>query len=185
LADADSSDHDLVAAHQAGNSQALGWLLDRHLKAAWNLAYQLALNPHAADDLTQEACLRAIRGLPNFRGNSAFRTWLFRIVINASRDSFAASSSKRTESGGEDFDPPARRHERPEQVAMQVELEEEMTRALQALPDHLRAAVVLTTLQGLTPDEAADVEGCTTSTIYWRIHEARKALRKHLEPWTT
>ncbi len=185
MADAASSDEQLVAAYQAGNALALQWLLDRHLKAAWNLAYQLVLTPHVADDLTQEACLRAIRGLSSFRGQSAFRTWLFRIVINASRDLFADSSTKPAEVGGDGFDPPARRHERPEQVAMQVELEQEMTRALQALPVHLRTAIVLTTLHGLTPDEAADIEGCKTSTIYWRIHEARKSLRKHLEPWTT
>jgi len=151
----------------------------------WNLAFQLVLSPDAADDVTQEASLRSIRGIGSFRGQAAFRTWLFRIVINTSRDMFNANSASRTESCGDEFDPAARAHERPEQIAMHAELEAEMSRAMQALPAHLRAAIALTTLQGLTPDEAADVEGCTTSTIYWRIHEARKSLRRHLEPWTT
>lgn len=178
---AEASDEELVAAFRRGERSAL----ERHLSAVWTFAFQLVLDRNSADDLAQEAWLRVIRGLPTFRGGAAFRTWLFRIVINASRDRFGSDLRQGTEPANADFDPPARRCDRPDHLAVQGELESEMTKALGALPEHLRAALALTTLQGLTPAEAASVEGCTTNTIYWRIHEARKLLREQLAPWIT
>jgi RNA polymerase sigma-70 factor, ECF subfamily len=160
-------------------------LLGPHLKAMWNLAFQLVLDPSLADDLTQEACLRALRGYSKFRGGSSLRTWLFRIVINTSRDLFAGRGNARQDKSADDSaEPTARAYERPECTAMQMELEREVSRAMATLPEPLRVALALTTFQGMTPGEVAAVEGCTTATIYWRIHEARKILRKHLEPWT-
>jgi RNA polymerase sigma-70 factor (ECF subfamily) len=159
--------------------------LEPHLKAMWNLAFQLALDPSAADDIAQEACLRAIRGYPQFRGGSTLRTWLFRIVINTSRDLFAGrGTGKQDQTTDATLEPMARPHEAPDRTLMQLELESEVSRAMAMLPDSLRVALALTTFQDMTPSEVAKIEGCTTSTIYWRIHEARKILRKYLEPWT-
>jgi RNA polymerase sigma-70 factor, ECF subfamily len=159
--------------------------LEPHLKAMWNLAFQLVLDPSAADDVAQEACVRAIRGHSQFRGGSSLRTWLFRIVINVSRDWYAGR--KRSMQGQvieENAEPATRSHEAPDRAAMQAELEQEVSRAMATLPESLRVALVLTAFHEMAASEVASIEGCTTSTIYWRVHEARKILKKHLEPWT-
>jgi RNA polymerase sigma-70 factor (ECF subfamily) len=180
---ADRPDAVLIEAFRQGEAAALDGLVERHLRGVWGLAFQLTLSPAAADDLTQETFLRAIRGLSNYRGEAAFRTWLFRIMVNVSRDLHATAAKQAVDLLSAGAEPAARSHETPERAVMQVELEQEINQALAELPEHLRLAMALTAMQGLTPDEAADVEGCTTSTIYWRIHEARKLLRKRLEVW--
>lgn len=170
----------------AGEATGLEVLIEQHLKAARTLAFHLTLDHSLADDLTQEACLRAIRGYAGFQRGSTFRTWLFRIVINTSRDLFTKGRRSERERNAEEMllDPPAREHEGPDRLAMQAELEQAMSQAMAELPEPLRVALALTSLHGLTPQEVAEIESCATNTIYWRIHEARKLLREKLEPWT-
>jgi len=169
-----------------GEAAGLEELIEQHLKAARSLAFHLVLDHSLADDLTQEACLRAIRGYARFQRESTFRTWLFRIVINTSRDLFTTGRRSRRATHAEKmlFDPPAREQEGPPQLAMQAELEKAITQAMAELPEPLRVALALTSLHGLTPQEVAEIESCATNTIYWRIHEARKLLRERLKPWT-
>jgi RNA polymerase sigma-70 factor (ECF subfamily) len=169
-----------------GDTAGLEELIAQHLKAARSLAFHLVLDHDLADDLTQEAFLRAIRGYDRFQRGSTFRTWLFRIVINASRDLFTKNGRARGASCSEQvlLESPAREGEGPDQLAMQAELEQAISQAMAELPEPLRVALALTSLHGLSPQEAAEVEACAVNTIYWRIHEARKLLRMKLEPWT-
>jgi RNA polymerase sigma-70 factor (ECF subfamily) len=146
---------------------------------------QLIGNQSLADDLTQESFLKAIRGLPNFHGGSAFRTWLFRIVVNTARDLHSQIWCREIEVGGQLFEPVDTSHNGPEPVAMRTELENTLAKAVEDLPSSLRLALVLTTIHEFTPLEVAEMEDCSVNTIYWRIHEARKLLQKKLEAWTT
>ena len=81
------------------------------------------------------------------------------------------------------FDPADHAHHGPERVVMQTEMEQCLADAVTRLPLSLRRAIVLTTLNDFSPQEVAEMEACSVNTIYSRIHEARKLLRKQLEPW--
>ena len=146
---------------------------------------QMITNDADVDDLTQEVFLRAIRNISSFRGESQFSTWLYRIAMNTTH-SFLRGKSRREPATVE---VPAGqvdcRASTPERLAMADELDDAITAAVGSLPPALRAALVLTTLQGLGAREAARIEGCTAATMYWRIHKARKILKKRLDKYLT
>jgi RNA polymerase sigma-70 factor, ECF subfamily len=185
-----ASDDELVSAHRRGDAQALSLLVERHLPAVASLARQLMGKRALADDLTQESFLRAIRGLVNFRGGATFRTWLFRIVVNTSRDMGAKYQNNNAKHLSQAFvadvpliEPEDQTQPGPERVVLQMELEQSISIAMEKLPLDLRTALILTTMHDFSPREVADMAGCSLNTIYWRIHEARKLLRTQLEPW--
>jgi len=146
---------------------------------------QMVLNDADADDLTQEVFLRAIRGISGFQGRSQLSTWLYRIAMNTVHN-FLRRQNRRQPAPGEVLEDRADlRASTPERLAMAGELNNAITAAVGSLPPALRAAVVLTILQGLRVREAAKIEGCTAATMYWRIHKARKVLKKRLEEYLT
>jgi RNA polymerase sigma-70 factor (ECF subfamily) len=175
------SDEELIAMIRSGREPgSLDRLIQRHLPAVRSTLFQMTCDDTAADDLSQEVFLRAIRGLPGFDGRAKFSTWLFRISKNTALTHLQRQS--RT--------PSARQADAADCVAVAVgpdsqlltaELSADIEQALGELSPTLRAAMVLTSLQGLSPTEAAEVEECSTSTMYWRIHEARKQLRQRLK----
>ena len=176
-----STDEALLAAFkESGRSETLNDLISCHVGKVWAMVFQMVLNEADADDLTQQVFVRAIRGIPSFRGQSQFSTWLYRIAMNTVRGFFRGR--KRVPPVHEDA--LANRVDgqafAPEQFAMANELDGELTAAMHCLPATLRAAIVLTSLKGLDASQAADIEGCSTATMYWRIHKARKTLKKRL-----
>lgn len=176
------SDEELVRRfQQTGALEALDELARRHVRTVRSMAYHMVLNQADADDLAQEVLLRAFRALPEFRHQSRFTTWLYRITMNTTRAFLAA----RTRSPIAATDPlpetPCPAPLKPDRQALGHELDTEIEAALAALTPKLRGALVLTTLHGLGPLEAARVEGCPLPTLYWRIHQARKELRRRLE----
>ncbi|MEQ8790979.1 MAG: RNA polymerase sigma factor [Pirellulaceae bacterium] len=176
----DASDAELIAAHRkSGSKQPLEILVSRHLPTVHKLLFQMVLDHSTADDLTQEAFLRAFRGLPSFGGRASFSTWLHRIALNTVYDHFDRCKRSPLEFAGE---PPAASSGSggPEQAAIDSELAGEIETALGQLSPKLRAAIVLTSLQQLEVAQAAELEGCSTATMYWRIHEARKQLKQRL-----
>jgi len=145
----------------------------------------MILNESDADDLTQEVFLRAVRGLAGFRGESRFSTWLYQIAMNTTH-SFLRRQGRRPPA------PEAALAEKadcldsaPDRLAMAGELDRAITVAVDSLPPALRAAVVLTMLQGMDVREAAEIEGCAAATMYWRIHKARKVLKRRLGKYLT
>jgi RNA polymerase sigma-70 factor (ECF subfamily) len=179
-----SCDEELIAAYQKlGQEQAVDELLRRYVGKVRALVYQMVLNDSDADDLTQEILLRAFRGLSGFNGKSQFSTWLYRVAMNATYSfldrrgrspvSYQAQPPESLEASAS----------QPDRAAMQAELEGKVGAALAELSPKLRAAIVLTTIQQMSPAEAAEIEGCSTATIYWRIHEARKLLKRRLEEY--
>jgi RNA polymerase sigma-70 factor (ECF subfamily) len=136
----------------------------------------MILDHAATDDLTQEVFFKAIRSLSSFEGRATFSTWLCRIAMNTSNSYLARRSRSPVVFQAEVPELEAGKSA-AEQVAVQCELKQEIETALASLSPKLRAAIVLTCLQGKSAREAAGIEGCSTATMYWRIHEARKNLK--------
>ncbi len=176
---ADVADEQLVRRFQTnGCVQSIDELLRRHLRRVRSMLFSMVLDHALADDLTQETFLRAWRGLKSFRAEAKFSTWLTRIAWNVVQD--GVTRRERTASSMSNREPLASAIDQPEASLLQNELDERITTALAGLSPKLRAAIVLTGLQQLSPDEAAELEGCTVSTMYWRIHEARRLLEERL-----
>jgi RNA polymerase sigma-70 factor (ECF subfamily) len=179
------SDELLVAAYrESGDPSFVDELVRRHLPRINALIFQMVLDESVADDLTQESLLRALRGLSGFRGKSTFATWLFRVAMNTTY-----SHLKRQKSSPVKYcsDVPERESNGagPDEAVLEAELDTEIKAALAELPAELRAAVALTSLQGLDANEAAEIAGCAPGTIYARTHSARKKLRHRLQEWLT
>lgn len=176
---------ELVERAQRGDRAAFGELMRRYRPRIHALALHLTGDAHDADDVAQEAFLRAYRGLAGFRGAAEFFTWVYRIAVNLSLNVRRAHARRRTV----DMDDPR------VALAVQVdasgdprraaELRETYTRligALDGLSPTLRSTVVLVALQGLTHEQAGAVLGCPSGTIAWRLHEARQRLAAAMVP---
>jgi RNA polymerase sigma-70 factor (ECF subfamily) len=176
-----TSDADIVASYKAsGNPDVLGELLRRHIGSVRSLAYQMTFDDAASDDITQEVFLKVMSGLKSFRNESKFSTWLYRITMNTAH----VHLKKQKQLVSNNLSSLAEVVERSataEQHAMNDEVLAEIDRALRDLSPKLRAAIVLTAIQQLSPIEAAAVENCSTATMYWRVHQARKLLKRRLE----
>ena len=143
--------------------------------------YAMVLNDADADDLSQEVFVRVIRGLRGFRGKAKFSTWLYATTMNTVRSFLSrppgsqrvADDVLKAQADG--------REGGPDTAAMAGELDGQIAAALGSLPPQLRAAVVLTAVQGIGIREAARVERCAVPTMYWRLHKARKLLKKRLD----
>ena len=165
-----SADPELARA-RGGDVDAFVALIGRHDRELRALAYRILGDRHAMDDALQEAYTRAFRALPSFRGGSALRTWLYRIVHNACVDELRRS---RRESVA------------VEQVAAAESVEGaaiarvDLATALARLPVDLRAIVLLVDAGGLDYAEAAEVLGISVGTVGSRLNRARAALRATL-----
>ncbi len=176
-----TSDDDLIAAIRLGRDrEALEQLVRKYLPQVRSIVLQMTLSDATADDVTQEVFLRAIRGLSGFNGRAKFSTWLYRIAKNTAQTHLQQQSRSRTRQEPEKTDGLAAMSS-PDRQLLDEELSGQIEQALRQLTPALRAAIVLTALQGLSPAEAADVEQCSAATMYWRIHEARKQLRRRLK----
>ena len=181
------TDEELIEVFKkSGDTPVLDELVRRHVGKVRAIIYPMVLNSSDADDLTQEVFLRAIRGIAQFNGESRFSTWLYRVTMNTVKTFLDRRSRSPVDSDMEPPEPTDSRDGEPDRVAMMTELNRAVTEALTELSPPLRAAVVLTKLQGHCIRDAAQIEGCSTATMYWRVHEARKILRgllaKYLEP---
>lgn len=181
MSDSRPSDEDLVQAYRnEGDRTALDGLVLRHLGRVRAMIYAMVLNDADAEELTQEVFVRAIRGLPRFRGHARFSTWLCRIAINTVRSFLAKGHPRAAADAGSLAEQPDVRVAAPEQSAIAGELDDQITEALGSLSPPLRTAIVLTAIEGIAVPEAARMENCPAATMYWRVHKARKILRKRL-----
>jgi len=140
-------------------NSSLDRLVIDHLPAALRFATRLTGGADSAEELVQEALLRVVRGWTAFRGESAFRTWLFRILINVFRDRLKASRGGMFSIDEGDALPPAGSNSEPPQVAMADELRELIAREISHLPPRQREVLVLTVLEGLSTREVAGIVG--------------------------
>jgi len=182
----DPTDEELVAAFQEGVSpDALGQLLCRHLRGVRATVYAMVLNDADADDLSQDVFVRVIRGLRGFRGKAKFSTWLYATTMNTVR-SFLSRPPQARRAADEVLKAQIDgRQGEPDAAGMADELDGQIASALGSLAPHLRAAIALVAIEGMGIREAARVEGCAVPTMYWRLHKARKLLKKRLDKYLT
>jgi len=180
---ATTSDEELVARYRDSRvDSALEELVKRHVPKVRAMIFPMVLDDNAADDLTQETMLRAVRAIDSFEGRSQFGTWLYRIAMNTTHGFLDRKNRSPVVFhaelvDGSDCDIT------PDRAATDAELLSQIESAIASLSPKLRAAMVLTALQGLSPREASAIEECDESTIHWRVHEARKQLQHKLRDY--
>ena len=175
-------DDKLVKRAKKGDSRAFDLLVLKYQGRVAQLVSRYLNNAAEVEDVTQEAFIKAYRALPNFRGDSAFYTWLYRIAANAAKNHLVAlgrrPSSDMALDDSEAFDVPGRLkdHESPDEVIMGQQLEMLISRTIEELPVELRAALTLREFEGLSYEEIADVLECPIGTVRSRIFRAREAI---------
>lgn len=181
-------DHDLDRARQ-GDREAFGRLVQRYQRRVYAAALHILGNHSDADDATQEAFVRAYRGLASFDGRADFFTWLYRITINTALN--ALRSDKRgnalTQRGNTESQHVGGRPESLGQVAptpaQQAQHTGEVARVLAAvsqLSASLRVTLVMATIEEIPHKQIAEILEIPEGTVAWRVNEARRLLRQRL-----
>ncbi len=185
---ADVSDLSLVRRVQRGDKGAFDVLVLKYQHKLVKLVTRYVRNPAEAEDIAQEAFIKAYRALPQFRGDSAFYTWLYRIAINTaknavvSRDRSPVDYDIDRDSIDESYDMQGRLKdsETPEGLLLTDEIRQTVNAAIEQLPEDLRKAIVLRELEGLSYEQIAATMGCPVGTVRSRIFRAREAIDHRL-----
>ena len=184
---ASDTDQQLVQRAQRGDLRAFDLLVLKYQGRIAALVSRYVSDAGEVEDVTQEAFIKAYRALGKFRGDSAFYTWLYRIAANAAKNHLVAKGRRpgadATIQDAESFDEGGMLSESasPEALAMGGELAEVVESALNALPDELKAALMLREFDGLSYDDIADVLGCPVGTVRSRIFRAREAVDQRVK----
>jgi RNA polymerase sigma-70 factor, ECF subfamily len=184
----DLDDRELIQRCQDGDVAAFEPLVQKYRQRVWRLAYQILRDREEAWDCAQEAFVRAFSSLSQFRGQSAFYTWLFRITVNVATDRHRARGARTRAFGADPV--PEEEWERtaidtgegPEDAALKAEERARIERALDSLPAKARTIIILSDIEGLSYREIAAVLNCPMGTVMSRLHNARKRLRDLLGP---
>ena len=186
-----SSDKKLVKRVQKGDKGAFDLLVLKYQHKIVNLVMRYVRDPELALDITQEAFIKAYRALPRFRGDSAFYTWMYRIAVNTAKNHLAAQRRRPMDveldlQDPEQYDLHSKLKETdtPEGVTLSNELKETVERAISALPEDLRTAIILRELEGMSYEEIAQTMECPVGTVRSRIFRARDAIAKKIGPLT-
>ncbi len=185
----EASDLSLVQRVQRGDRGAFDALVLKYQHKVVKLVMRYVRNPAEAEDVAQEAFIKAYRALPKFRGDSAFYTWLYRIAINTAKNAAASRGRSPIEyeldrgDGEESHEVQARMKDTatPEALAMTEEIRSTVNAAIEALPEDLRTAIVLRELEGLSYEEIAAAMDCPVGTVRSRIFRAREAIDARLK----
>jgi RNA polymerase sigma-70 factor (ECF subfamily) len=183
-------DQQLVERVQRGDKAAFDLLVSKYQRKIFRLLSRLIRDSAEIEDVAQEAFVKAYRALPNFRGESAFYTWLYRIAINTAKN-YLVSQGRRapttTENEIEDaetFDDGEQLRDlnTPDSMLLTKQVAEAVNRAIDQLPEDLRTAIVLRELEGLSYEEIAESMNCPIGTVRSRIFRAREAIAQELRP---
>ena len=182
-------DHELVVRVQQGDKKAFDLLVLKYQLRLSKLVSRFLRNQSDVPDVVQEAFIKAYRALPNFRGESAFYTWLYRIAINTAKNHLVAQSRKSPANSidvqdAEDYGASEwlKEFASPEREALASELEATIHQAMGDLPSDLREAITLREIEGLSYEDIAAVMDCPIGTVRSRIFRAREAIDSKLEP---
>lgn len=183
-------DQMLVERAQKGEQKAFEMLMTKYQRRLLRLIARFVKDEHEVNDVAQEAMIRAYRALPNFRGESAFYTWLYRIAINTAKN-FLVTSGKRpfisAEAANEEGDfldlaEQVADHHTPEAEMLNREILQTVEAAISKLPDDLRRAITLREMDGLSYEEIAQIMDCPIGTVRSRIFRVREVIAKDLRP---
>ena len=164
-------------------------LVQRHHKQAYNIAYRMTGNHADAEDLTQEAFIRAFRFFDQYRRELPFESWLYRIISNAFIDMLRRKPKAQIRSldqpvstdDGEAIPDIADESGGPEEQIISKEMDASIQAALNSLPPDFRLAVIYADIEGLSYEEIADAMRCSIGTVRSRLHRGRKLLRDRLK----
>ena len=182
-------DQELVERVQSGEKAAFDILVRKYEHKLANVISRYIHDPSEVLDVAQDAFIKAYRALPNFRGDSAFYTWLYRIAINTAKNHLVAASRRPPKDDvdaqeAEQFDAGSglKEYATPERLALRSELAQAIQDAIEALPEELRVAIVLREMEGLSYEEIASAMECPIGTVRSRIFRARDAIDKQIRP---
>lgn len=189
LMTAEIPDLTLVQRVQQGDRRAFDQLVLRYQHKVLKLVMRYMRNHAEAEDIAQEAFLKAYRAIHSFRGDSAFYTWIYRIAINTAKNALVAAKRRPLDYDLDLQDPEQnerngrlRDEATPESLLLTEEIRQTVDAAIGALPEDLRRAVVLREYEGLSYEEIAAVMGCPVGTVRSRIFRAREAIDRQLRP---
>lgn len=184
------ADQALVERVQAGDQEAYGLLVTKYQRKLMRLISRLVRDPAEVEDVAQETFIKAYRALPNFRGDSAFYTWLYRIGINTAKN-WLVANGRRAPTSTEVDSEEAESYEEgdllrdvdtPERLMMSRQIADTVNAAVDKLPEDLRTAITLREIDGLSYEEIAQLMGCPIGTVRSRIFRAREAIAEKLRP---
>ncbi len=183
-------DADLVKRVQQGDKRAFDLLVIKYQRRIIRLLGRMVRNPSELEDLAQETFIKAYKALPQFRGDSAFYTWLYRIAINTARNWQSAQmrrpqpASNIENEDGETFDHVDNLTDinTPDAIMASRQIAETINMAMNELPDELRMAIQLREIEGLSYEEIATTMNCPVGTVRSRIFRAREAIAAKLRP---
>lgn len=179
----------LVERVQGGDKRAFDLLVQKYQHKIVNLISRYVSDNAEQLDVAQEAFIKAYRAIGNFRGDSAFYTWLYRIAINTAKNYLVAQSRRPPQSDvdsadAEQFEIDTRLKDRdtPENELLREEIEQMVYRTIEELPEDLRMAVTLREMEGMSYEEIAQAMDCPIGTVRSRIFRARDAIDKAIRP---
>lgn len=184
-----AADQVLVERVQAGDKRAFDLLVKQYQHKIIGLVSRYVYDHSEAMDVAQEAFIKAYRALPNFRGDSAFYTWLYRIAINTAKNHLVARGRRPPDrdvdvddaqyyDGGSEL----KDIETPENSLYRDELARVVREALDGLPEDLRVALTLREFEGMSYEDIASIMECPIGTVRSRIFRAREAIDKQIKP---
>lgn len=180
----------LVERAQGGDQHAFDQLVGKYQRKLGRLLSRFIRDPSEVEDVTQEAFIKAYRALPQFRGDSAFYTWLYRIGINTAKNYLvsqgrrAPTSTEYDAEEAESFEDASQLRDinTPESLLLSKQIGQTINMAIDALPEELRSAIVLREIEGLSYEEIASMMDCPIGTVRSRIFRAREAVANKLRP---
>lgn len=182
-------DQQLIERVQRGDKNAYNLLVTKYQHKVSNLVTRYVKNQSDVPDIVQEAFIKAYRALPNFRGDSAFYTWLYRIAVNCAKNHMVASGRKPPGSDVEiddaefyDGGDALRENASPEKQLLTSEIKKVIFSTIEQLPEDLKTAINLRELEGLSYEEIAVIMECPVGTVRSRIFRAREAIDKKIRP---
>jgi RNA polymerase sigma-70 factor (ECF subfamily) len=185
----ETTDQDLVNRVQAGDKRAFDLLVLKYQNRIVKLVSRFVHDPMEAQDVTQEAFIKAYRAIGSFRGDSAFYTWLYRIATNAAKN-FLVAQKRRPPAMGVDameaeqyaVDTRLKEKETPENLVVTEELKSVIFKTIEGLPGDLKEAITLREMECMSYEDIAVIMECPVGTVRSRIFRARDAIDQKIAP---
>ncbi len=182
-------ENELIARSQGGDHRAFEVLVKKYQRKVFGIAYGIVRNPEDALDISQEAFYRAYRNLVDFKGQSRFYTWIYRITVNLALDFIQKQSKAMTtdfddgllaEDSPVEWNLVQHNHGNPIKELETKELAELVSKCMDRLSENHRAVIVLREFDGLSYEEISDVLGCSLGTVMSRLFHARNKMKRML-----